>query len=162
MFSRDKSKCTWEWSLALALAQLVNLGVNPNPQPSTQLPPTFQTPFNTIRKKNPYGWWVGCRWVGGWQVGWGFFQQIISISGFISQAGTCKIFSLDENRRWSWVWQQQKIKWTIKLETSKPQVMVFLPPPPLVELCIINHITYSNNILSSHLYNIDAFLGFLL
>ena len=85
-------------------------------------------------------------------------REIISISGFILQSGTCKIFSLAENPRWSWVWQQQKIiKWTIKLETSKPQV-----PTPIVELCIINSIIYSNNILSSHLYNIDAFLGFLL
>ena len=45
------------------------------------------------------GEWVG-RWVGGL-----LLQEIIQLHGSILQAGTCQIFSLAENLRWSRVWQ---------------------------------------------------------
>ena len=43
-------------------------------------------------------------WVGGW-VGGLFLQEILPLRGSILQVGTCQIFSLAENPRWSRVWK---------------------------------------------------------
>ena len=43
-------------------------------------------------------WW----WVGGWVT----IRIIMPLRGSILQVGTCQIFSLAENPRWSRVWQQ--------------------------------------------------------
>ena len=56
---------------------------------------------------------MGCGWVaGGGSVGG--FLRIMPLRGSILQAGTCQIFSLAENPRWSRVWQYRAVialKW---------------------------------------------------
>ena len=71
-------------------------------------------------------WWEGCA---GYVVGG--LMKIMPRCGSILQAGTCQIFSLAENQRWSRVWQYIEIKiWTnISIILQKLALRMFLEHP---------------------------------
>ena len=48
---------------------------------------------------------------GGWVVESHFLMTIMPRCDSILQAGTCQIFSLAKNPRWSWLWQQLRYSW---------------------------------------------------
>ena len=65
------------------------------PTPFIHCLDTIDSKLSIFNKKNLYGGWVGGL----------FLQEIIPLRGSILQVGTCQIFSLAENPRWSRVWQ---------------------------------------------------------
>ena len=64
--------------------------------------------------------------MGGW-MGGPLLQEIIPLRGSILQVGTCQIFSLAENPRWSRVWQKLDSK--RKIERMKE--LITQAPTPL-------------------------------
>ena len=71
--------------------------------PSIHCQDTIDFQLSIFNKENLYD-----RWVGGWVGGW-FLQEILPLCVSILQVGTCQIFSLAENPRWSRVWQYVEI-----------------------------------------------------
>ena len=95
--------------------------------PSRLLPDIFQPPSRAPQETLKISdiWpifkiWLFCWTISDTFVKWmGFLQEIIPLRGSILQAGTCQIFSLAEDPRWSRVWQ-----YTCPLPQTKTKTII--------------------------------------